>query len=200
MNKLKSFVLLCIIAAVAFGMYKFIKSSSTPAENNNFSAANTAASSIMISEEEAKKLSDMFPLHLYFLNENGDLLKQEIRYITKEEFEKGTENNAKIVLDELIKGPSPDAGLKPSIDNKTKINAMTLEDKKIEIDFDENFLNGDVKMAAMSVVNSLCDIDGIDEVYIKINGDSENQKLKDTGLDKKLSKDMNFVEKDENIM
>ena len=188
MNKIKSFVLLCIIAAIAFAMYKFTKETSASPENSIVSKA--VASSIMISEEEAKKLSDMYPLHLYFFNENEDLLKQEIRYIGKEDLSKGPENTAGIVLNEIIKGPSPDMGLRPSLDSKAKIASISMEDHKIEIIFNETSFGNHIELSVMSIVNSLCDIEGIDEVYIKTDDDNENQRLNEYGLDEKLTKDM----------
>ena len=50
-------------------------------------------------------------------------------------------------------------------------------------------------MSAMSIANSLCDIDGIEEVYISINGDDEDTVLADNGICGKLVKDMSLVDK-----
>ena len=62
-------------------------------------------------EDEAKKLTDKVPIHLYFTDEDNKKLTMEIRYISVAEAKKSTASLASVIVKELITGPAKDSGL-----------------------------------------------------------------------------------------
>ena len=61
-------------------------------------------SSIVMNEDEAKKLTDKVPIHLYFANDDNSKLKLEVRYIAVSEAKKSVNTLASTIVKELIKG------------------------------------------------------------------------------------------------
>jgi len=135
------------------------------------------ASSVAIGEEEAKKLSDKVPIHLYFANEDSSKLKLEVRHIPVSEAKKSVNNLAGIVVNELIKGPTK-KGLKPTIPEGTKLIKSSVPIKagvatvNLSKDFVDKHPGGKdaERLTIYSIVNSLTEIKDIQEVKFLING------------------------------
>ena len=113
-------------------------------------------------------------LTLYFPDNDALYLHPEVREV---ETVKG-EELASIVLDELFKGPVSE-NLSPCLDGEKLVNSVTVSDGLCTVDFNEDFaiLNsgGSTResFAIGAIVNSLCSLEGIDEVKININGNPD---------------------------
>jgi hypothetical protein len=135
------------------------------------------ASSIVMGEEEARKLSDKVPIHLYFANEDNTKLKLEVRHIPASEAKKSVNNLAGIVVNELINGPTK-KGLKATIPGGTKLikNSVPIKSGVATVNLSKDFVDKHPggkdaeRITIYSIVNSLTDIKGIQEVRFLING------------------------------
>lgn len=139
-------------------------------------------SSIVINEEDAKRLSDKIPVHLYFANEDNTRLKKEIRYIEVGEAKKGTSTLASWIVKELIKGPKTNKALKPTIPEGTELRSpVVIEDGIATVDLTNNFVNKHPggkeaeQMTIFSIVNSLTELKEIQKVRFLINGKKKNE-------------------------
>lgn len=136
-------------------------------------------SSIVMDEEEAKKLTDMVPVRLYFANEDNTKLKLEVRYIPKAEEKKSVNQLANIIVQELINGPSSKSGLKGTIPVGTKPGARVKIDAATAtatVDFSKEFIDKHPggktaeQLTIYSVVNSLTELKEIQKVKFTIEG------------------------------
>lgn len=134
---------------------------------------------VVMGEEEAKKLNENMPVYLYFANEDNTKLVKEIRYVPLTEAKKSVNNLASIIVDELIKGPSADSGLKRTIPVGTKQKAKVKIDTETRIatvdlskEFVENHPGGkaEERMTIYSIVNSLTELKEIEKVQFLIEG------------------------------
>jgi hypothetical protein len=137
-------------------------------------------SSVAIGEEEAKKLTDKIPVHLYFANADNTKLKLEIRYITVSEAKKGTGTLAAWIVKELIKGPVTNKNLKATIPPTTQLRGpVKVEAGVATVDLTKDFISkhtGDKaaeKMTIYSIVNSLTELKDIQKVKFRIDGKTQ---------------------------
>lgn len=113
-------------------------------------------------------------IRLYFVNETGDGLIAVDRskaYNTNISLDK-------FVVEELLKGPGTTTqGVYPTINPDTKLISTLVKDKTCYVNFDSAFLTQvyDVKaeVAIYSIVNSLCELPGIDRVQISVEGNTD---------------------------
>ncbi len=124
---------------------------------------------------------------LYYADKDAASLCAETRTVPSDKA-----NDASFVIGELLKGTSQD-NLTNSIPEGTKINSCTVENGLCTLDLSAEFISkqgtANEKMAIYSVVNTLCLLDGIDEVQFLIDG----QKVKIFGsyiFDEPFSPDM----------
>lgn len=109
--------------------------------------------------------------NLYFANQEKNNLVVEMRSID----ERGMERTARTVIEELIKGPSNDDA-KGVIPKGTTLLDFDIKDSVALVNFSKEYFSSedDSKteelLARYSVVNTLCDIEGIDKVKIFIEG------------------------------
>jgi len=134
-------------------------------------------SSVVMSEDEAKKLTDKVPIHLYFANEDNTKLVKEIRYIPMTEAKKSAEHLASVVVKELIRGPGKEGGLKPTIPDGTQLRSpITINGGIATVDFTKEFIDNHPggkaaeQVTLFSVVNSLTEIKEIQKVKFLIDG------------------------------
>ena len=112
-------------------------------------------------------------LTLYFPDNEALYLYKELREV---ELPKDSVL-AEIVLEELFKGPVSD-NLSPSLDGENVVNSVIVSDGVCTVDFKKDFalLNsgGSTResFAVGSIVNSLCELEDVDEVKINIDGDT----------------------------
>lgn len=108
---------------------------------------------------------------VYYLDSSGiKLQKTDTEIILKE-----SENKYKKVLEKLIEGPSY-TNLHSTIDKRTVINSVTLNNDICTVDFSESFTEyntgGSLRelLCVYSVVNTLCQFEEINKVSFMVNG------------------------------
>ena len=115
-------------------------------------------------------------LTLYFPDNDALYLHPELREVDVED----EQLLANIVLEELFKGPTYE-NLSPALDGEDMILSVKVEDGLCTVDFTEDFklLNsgGTTRetFAIGSIVNSLCELDGIEQVKINIGGNERSE-------------------------
>ncbi len=105
---------------------------------------------------------------LYYADKDAADLYSEIRTVPADKAD-----DAYFVLEELLKGTSLE-NLTNSIPKGTKVNSCTVENGLCTLDLSADFISkqgtANEQMAIYSVVNTLCCLDGIDEVQFLIDG------------------------------
>ena len=129
---------------------------------------------------------------LYYTNEDGDALVRtdtNIAYNSNETVEK-------MIVSRLTEGPV-EAGLYPVIPEDTKILGVSLRNGVCYVNFDGEFLTGNVNasgnLPVYSVVNSLCELDGVNEVRIMIDGSSDVDYRENLSLDTNFTFDNSYI-------
>jgi germination protein M len=173
MRKLLSFILACGIIMTIFAGCGFLEDYGDAANSDEL----TPTSSVTMGDTEASGLKDKTPVQLYFINEQGNKLSPEIRYIDNAEVNKGNEYLATVIVKELIKGPVKGSQLQPSIPAETTVHSdVTIKDGVATVDLSKEFINkhpGGKKQEQLtlySIVNSLTEIKEIKSVQFKIEG------------------------------
>lgn len=138
-------------------------------------------SSIVLSEEDARRLNEKIPVTLYFLNQDGTRLVNEIRYISMEDAKQGTEHLASVLVKELIKGPAT-SELKPTIPEEASLRSpVKLEGRTAVVDMTQEFVDNHPggkeaeEMTIFSIVNTLTELKDIDTVKFLINGKEQKE-------------------------
>ena len=173
MRKLLSFILACGIIMTIFTGCAFLDKYGDAANSDEL----TPTSGVTMGDTEASGLKDKTPVQLYFINEQGNKLSPETRYIDNAEVNKGNAYLATVVLKELIKGPVKGSQLQPSVPEGTTIHSdVTIKDGVAIVDLSKEFINkhpgGKKKeqLTLYSIVNSLTEIKEIKSVQFKIEG------------------------------
>lgn len=123
---------------------------------------------------EEINMYDKITVRLYFANEAGDGLIAVDRskaYNTNISLDK-------FVVEELIKGPETTTeGVQPTMNPETKLISTFVKDNICYVNLDSTFAKQVNEVQAdvviYSIVNSLCELSGIDRVQIFIDGKSE---------------------------
>lgn len=113
---------------------------------------------------------------VYFANEKGDGLNAILIEIESN----GSKSNEQLVADQIIKGPETiegASGVFPSIADGTTINKIATKDGVCYVDLSEEFLLGregvKAEVSVYSLVDSLCELPGVQKVKLSVGGDSE---------------------------
>lgn len=137
----------------------------------------TPASSIVMGEDEAKKLTDKVPIHLYFAGEDNSKLKLEVRYIPMADAKKSVDNLASIIVKELIKGPLKDCGLKATIPAGTQLRTpVKISSGVATVDLSKEIIDKHPggkdaeQLTIFSIVNSLTELKDVQKVKFLVNG------------------------------
>ncbi len=127
----------------------------------------------MFIDNAGKEIStyEKVKVRLYFANEAGDRLIAVDRtkaYNTNISLDK-------FVVEELLKGPEATANsVYPTINPDAKLLSTFVKDHTCYVNFDSTFLKQvnevDADIVIYSIVNSLCEISGIDRVQISVDG------------------------------
>lgn len=135
-------------------------------------------------------------IRLYFVNEAGDGLIAVDRskaYNTNISLDK-------FVVEELLKGPGTTTqGVYPSINPQTKLISTLVKDNTCYVNFDSTFLTQiyEVKadVAIYSIVNSLCELSGIDRVQISVDGNTDVMFREVIPLTTVFSRNLYYIQK-----
>lgn len=170
MRKILSLILVCLLSMAIFSGCGE-NSTSTGADELN------PASSVSLGENGAAELKDKTPVKLYFINEQGNKLAPETRYISNTEVSKGTDSFATAIVKELITGPAKGSLLQATIPQGTKVHSnVTIKDGIATVDLSKEFIDkhpgGKKKeqLTLYSIVNSLTELSDIKSVQFKIEG------------------------------
>lgn len=151
--------LLCLFAAVCF-LFCTACTKNTEVEPSDDVAG--------ITEENVKK--ETVEITLYFPDRQGLYLVAENR-----EVEKDGDDLAQTVVTELMEGPESDE-LLSLIPEGTRLNSVTVKDGLCTVDLSAEFTDkasggsASDTLCVYSIVNSLTELEGIDEVMFLIDG------------------------------
>jgi germination protein M len=175
MRKFLSLVIVCVLIITIFSGCGVLQKLGF--QKNNTDELHPV-SSVVMGEDEAKKLTDKVPIHLFFGNEDNTKLKLEIKYIPLTEAKKNINSLAGTVVKELINGPANKA-LKATIPQGTKLLSVTVKDRIATVDLSKEFVDkhpgGRVleQLTLYSIVNSLTELKEIEKVKFTINGKTQ---------------------------
>lgn len=139
---------------------------------------------------------DEADLILYYANEDGTALKQTMKSIVYDQ------NIAleKVVIDQLIKGPSEGKGIYPTVPSKTKLVNISVKDSICYVNFDEEFMKLDNDVSAevqiYSVVNSLAELTTVSKVQISINGVTDRNFVEGISFNTIFERNLDIIETD----
>ena len=134
-------------------------------------------------------------IRLYFANKAGDGLIAVDRskaYNTNISLDK-------FVAEELLKGPGTTTyGVYPTINPATKLISTLVKDNTCYVNFDSTFLTQVYEVKAevviYSIVNSLCELPGIDRVQILVAGSTDVMFREVISLTGVFSRDLNYIQ------
>ena len=163
-----------ILIAVLFGVCGFAGFESLKNVSINEIAEKVyPVSCTVINEEEAKKIQNKVPIHLYYATKQNKL-KLVVRYIsnTKQDINE----IATIIVEELMKAPK-EQGLYNVIPNGTKLRKpVKVKDNIAYVDLSEEFIKNHKggkegeRVTIFAIVNSLTELKDINRVNFRING------------------------------
>ncbi len=153
----------------------------------------------MFIDNAGKEISthEKVTIRLYFANKTGDGLIAVDRskaYNTNISLDK-------FVVEELLKGPGDTIqGVYPSLNPETKLISTLVKDNTCYVNFDSTFLSRvyEVKtdVAIYSIVNSLCELPGIDRVQISVDGNTDILFQEVLPLTTVFTRDLNYIQND----
>lgn len=176
MKKKKVFMYIVIILIILFvlgiGYLIYI--------NLTMEKTNIEISEFIPAEEITDEQLRMTNIELYFFNEEIGELEKEIRKIDARNL---IENPAKVIIEELLKGPENKYLLK-LIPENTKINDAKIDKGILYLDFSENFINDEnlgkekEELIINSIKRTMAQLLEINSIKILIDG-QENMKFND---------------------
>lgn len=112
-------------------------------------------------------------LTLYFSSRQGDKIVKEMRNV---HYSSNT-TLEKVVMEQIIKGPM-NKQLNQVVPDSLRVLNISVDKKTCVVNLDEQFLAGNnlgvqPEAAIYSIVNSLCDVLGVDNVQFQVNGESD---------------------------
>ena len=126
-------------------------------------------------------------LRLYFANEAGDSLVEEIR---RNVVYNSNISLEKLVVEKLVEGPMAE-GAYPTINPTTKIVSVTVKDGTCYVNLNNDFLNQPYNVASdvtiYSITNSLAELSNVNRVQISINGETNISYRENMSLNNVLS-------------
>lgn len=128
---------------------------------------------VLSMDDIALNTEDKITVSLYFPDKKGEKLVKESRSVDAQ----NALSLEKTVISELIKGPE-DSALSPSIPEGTKLLSIETKDSVCYVNFSSEFKSKTssgslaTTMTLYSVINSLCEIDGVESVQILLDGEN----------------------------
>lgn len=140
-----------------------------------------------INEYEATELV------LYFASDDGKNLMQSTRRVTHSV----NMSLEKVVMEQLISGPSSNTDLKATVPEGTKLISIYTKDTVCYVNLSAEFLNmiNDVskEVQIYSIVNSLAELSTVSKVHISIYGETNGSSVKNTNLDETLERNLDLI-------
>ena len=181
MNRGKILVSLIVLVLIAAAVFAFNPSDKQEPPN--------------ISEPDNKQFIEQ-EITLYFGDSQAMFLVPEKRII---EIEKDSPI-ADAVVTELITGPQ-NKDLSPTIPQGTRLLSLKIEDRVAYLDFNKEFRenhpggSSGETMTLISIVNSLTELDSIDEIQILIEGEIYETLAGHWDISKPITRDEKIIQK-----
>lgn len=133
-------------------------------------------------------------LTLYLADEEGDHLKAVTRMVVYN----SNISMERLVVDQLIAGPSENEAAFPTINPDTRVVSVNVQDGICYVNFDSTFLtqiyNVTSEVAIYSLTNSLVELTNVNKVQISINGDSNVNYKENISLSTTFERNLEIVE------
>ena len=133
-------------------------------------------------------------LTLYYANETGDMLiseKREVEYNSNIALER-------IVVDQVLAGPQKRDSY-PTVNPETGIISVSIKDGVCYVNLDQNFLtqvyNVTSEVTIYSIINSLVELGGINQVQIMVEGESNLMYREKISLNTLFERNLELIEK-----
>lgn len=110
-------------------------------------------------------------LSIYFRNAQSNELSEEKRSVKADE-KAGAVELAKLAVAQLISGPQNEKNA-PVIDSEAKLLSLVVNDAVATVNFSKHFSQKkgvDALILRFALINTLCNIDGIDGIVIQVEG------------------------------
>ncbi len=135
---------------------------------------------------------DKVKLLLYYANED----KQELTTVSKDVVYNSNITLEKLVVEQLIAGPTNES-FNATVNPNTKIINVTTKDGVCYVNLDASFLAGvdqiSAELTIYSIVNSLVELSNVNKVQFMINGDSNYTYKEQIDLSKMLERNLEIV-------
>ena len=133
-------------------------------------------------------------LRLYFANEAGDSLVEEIR---RNVVYNSNISLEKLVVEKLVEGPMAE-GAYPTINPTTKIVSVIVKDGTCYVNLNNDFLNQPYNVASdvtiYSITNSLAELSNVNRVQISINGETNISYRENMSLNTVFERNLDILE------
>lgn len=132
-------------------------------------------------------------LNLYFANETGDKLKE----VTREVVYGSSISMERLVLEQLIGGPSEDENAYPVLSAEIKLLSVLTREGICYVNLEENFLTSSVNtteaVTIYAIVNSLVELPNINKVQISVNGETNKKYRELIPLDEFFERNLDLL-------
>lgn len=138
-------------------------------------------SSIVLTEDDARRLNEKLPVTLYFSNQDGTGLINEIHYLSMNDAMQGTEQLAALLVKELVNGPSNSELMATIPEGAALRSPVKVENRMATVDMTKEFVDNHPggkeaeEMTIFSVVNTLTELKDIETVKFIINGKEQKE-------------------------
>lgn len=136
-------------------------------------------------------------LKLYFANETGDKLKEEL---VRVDYSTSNMSMEKLVLEQLIRGPVSE-DVYPVIPPETKVLSVSTKDSICYVNLDNGFMgqgyNVTEAVPVYAIVDSLTELPGIIKVQILINGETDLTYRESIRFDTIFERNLDIIEQEE---
>ncbi len=133
---------------------------------------------------------------LYFANEKGNQLKQKIKNVVYDQ----SIPLEKVVIEQLIKGPSGGKDLYPTVPSNTKLLSVSVKDGICYVNFNEEFIKLEYEVSedvqVYSVVNSLAELSTVNKVQISINGVTDRTFVERINFNTIFERNLDIIEQE----
>lgn len=154
------------------------------------------SSDVILKSSDFLVTGEKYSIDLYFICDDTEALKNEKREIVV----KPSDNIARLVLDELIKGPKEE-NLKATIPKDTVINDILVKDRVCYVDLNKAFADyiavNEKKnlLTVYSIVNSLTELPNINQVQFLVDGAKQEYKKSEVEFNNLFSRNLDVIVK-----
>ena len=160
--------------------------------NTGFGATLLNESSFVDSAMNAMDVVERIETTLYYADESGKCLAGEKDYIS---YNKNS-SIEQVIIEQLIDGPEH-SECKAALPKGLKLLSVSTKDGVCYVNFDSSFMDNMADVTAQvtiySVVNSLCELDGVTKVQFMVNGSQDGSYREQYSLSATYERDLDLV-------